>query len=218
MTRSAEHAEPQPGDATAVNQWRILVVEDEEIFSRALAKSLERAGHFCSIAATVAEARKQLSVSGNSYDLVILDMRLPDGDGFQLIPELSALEEAAPNILVITAYGDISQAVEAMKLGAADYLKKPVDLEELRLTVEKVMRAAQLKSQLHYSHAREKRTDSAADLLGGTAPICEVREKIDAAFGNQTEEVRKKILFSNAAELYGVADPDRPWEGSTPAN
>jgi len=179
MTRSAGHAEPHPGDTTAVNQWRILVVEDEEIFSRALAKSLERAGHFCNTAATLAEARKQLSVSGNSYDLVILDMRLPDGEGFQLIPELSALEEAAPDVVVVTAYGDISQAVEAMKLGAADYLKKPVDLEELRLTVDKVMRAARLKSQLDYSHAREKRADSAADLLGGTAPIREVRKKIE---------------------------------------
>ena len=62
-------------------------------------------------------------------------MRLPDGDGFDLFSTLSELGDAAPTVVVATAYGDISQAVKAMKLGAADYLKKPVDRLELLATL-----------------------------------------------------------------------------------
>lgn len=179
MSDGAETAQPPPGDAAATIRWRILVVDDEEIFARAVAKSLERAGHSCTTAATLGEARQRLSAGGDSYDLVILDMRLPDGKGFELLPELSALGDTAPSVVVVTAYGDISQAVEAMKAGAADYLKKPVDLDEMLVTVEKVMRSARLKSRLDYSHARETRTDAVGELLGGTPEIREVRRQIE---------------------------------------
>ncbi|MDA1132418.1 MAG: sigma-54 dependent transcriptional regulator, partial [Proteobacteria bacterium] len=159
--------------------WRILIVEDEDIFARAVAQSLERSGHHCVAAGTLAIARRHLD-DQDPWDLVILDMRLPDGDGFALLRELAALGDSAPAVVVVTAYGDINQAVEAMKLGAADYLKKPVDLDELALTVDKVMGAARLKSRLAYSRARESRTESAPALRGESAPMREARRQIEA--------------------------------------
>ena len=159
--------------------WRILIVEDEEIFARAVAQSLERAGHRCVTAGTLASARKQLN-DPDPWDLMILDMRLPDGEGFDLLREVAALGDSAPAVVVVTAYGDINQAVEAMKLGAADYLKKPVDLEELSLTVDKVMGAARLKSRLDYSRTRESRGETAPALLGESAPLREARRQIEA--------------------------------------
>ena len=94
--------------------WRILIVEDESIFARAVATALQRAGHTPTIAATLAEARRHLGPSNpEPPDLVILDMRLPDGDGFELLTTLSEAGDAAPTTIVVTAYGDISQAVKA---------------------------------------------------------------------------------------------------------
>ncbi|MSP20294.1 MAG: sigma-54-dependent Fis family transcriptional regulator [Alphaproteobacteria bacterium] len=158
--------------------WRILVVEDETMFARAVATCLQRAGHDVSLAGTLAEARKVLGAAAVPPDLVILDMRLPDGEGFDLLTGLGEAGEAMPTVIVVTAYGDIGQAVKAMKLGAADYLKKPVDLDELLVTLDKVMRSARLRSHLDYSRARESRSADTGALIGTSAPLREARKQI----------------------------------------
>ena len=169
--------------SAAKGACRILVVEDEAIFARAVATSLERAGHRCAVAETLAQARARLADSREGFDLVILDMRLPDGEGFELLSEVHQGGEPAPSVVVVTAYGDVSQAVAAMKAGAIDYVKKPVDLDELLVTVEKVMRAANLKSRLDYSRTRESRSGGDPDLLGETALVHEVRRQIETIAG-----------------------------------
>ncbi len=171
------------------DSWRILIVEDESIFARSVATALQRAGHVPSIAPTLADARRQLGTNNpEPPDLVILDMRLPDGDGFDLLSSLSEAGDSAPTTIVVTAYGDISQAVKAMKLGAADYLKKPVDLDELLVTLDKVMRSARLRSRLNYSHARESRSADVGALIGNSAAIRDARRQIEviAAISGET--------------------------------
>ena len=174
--RKLDDAGPSPRSAQA---WRILVVEDETMFARAVATCLQRAGHTCSVAGTLAEATKHVaSTAAKPPDLIILDMRLPDGEGFDFLATLAEMGDAAPTVIVVTAYGDVSQAVRAMKLGAADYLKKPVDLDELLVTLDKVMRSARLRSRLNYSRARESRSADVASLLGNSAAMRETRKQI----------------------------------------
>lgn len=168
-----------PGPRSATEHWRILLVEDEAIFARAVATSLQRAGHACTIAGTLTQARAFLaSKTEDPPDLVILDSRLPDGDGIELLAPLVAQGESAPMVVVITAYGDVSQAVRAMKAGAADYLKKPVDLDELLVTVNKAMRASKLRSRLSYSQTRESHSGDLVDLIGDSAKLRELRSAI----------------------------------------
>ena len=178
--------------------WRILLVEDEEIFARAVVKSLERAGYYCKAVATLKEARIQLSNEVNDYNLVILDMRLPDGEGIELLADLIDKKDSTPSVVVVTAYGDVAQAVEAMKLGAADYLKKPIDLDELLVTLERVMESAQIKSRLNFSLAREINYETKLELLGDSEIIKEVRKKI-----------------RTIAEIGGEASPTVLIEGET---
>ena len=178
--------------------WRILLVEDEEIFARAVVKSLERAGYYCKAVATLKEARIQLSNEVNDYNLVILDMRLPDGEGIELLADLIDKKDSTPSVVVVTAYGDVAQAVEAMKLGAADYLKKPIDLDELLVTLERVMESAQIKSRLNFSLAREINYETQLVLLGDSEIIKEVRKKI-----------------RTIAEIGGEASPTVLIEGET---
>src|SRR5690606_18065637 len=128
---------------------RVLVIEDEALFARAGVKRLKKAGYDCEHAEGIKTGR--ILVKQMMPDIVLLDMRLPDGSGMDVLPDLVA---KGISVIVMTAFGDLSDAVNAMKLGATDYLKKPVDLEELLLTIEKAEKASQLKHHLDYSRQR----------------------------------------------------------------
>lgn len=150
----------------------VMLLEDEEVFARAVAKRLQKTGMVCEIAPSLGEGRalfKQFTP-----DLVLLDMRLPDGSGMDVLPEFVAQGVA---VIVMTAHGEVSDAVNAMKQGAIDYLKKPIDLEELLLIVEKSQRQLVLKTQLVHSQEREQRTDG-VELIGESAIILNVKKQV----------------------------------------
>ena len=177
MTDSAAANNPSQAPSPS---WAILVVDDEDVFARAVATCLVRAGNTCVVATSLAMAREHIK---DPPDLVILDMRLPDGDGFDLLPDITGVGDAAPPVIVVTAYGDIGQAVDAMKMGAADYLRKPLDLDELLVTVDKVMESQKLRSRLNFSKARENRSAVPETLLGNSPAIISVRSQIETIAG-----------------------------------
>ncbi len=162
----------KPGRASP--KVRVLLVEDEVIFARAVAKRLQQAGYDCEHAATLEDGREL--VRQMVPDLVLLDMRLPDGNGLDLLPELVSKGIA---VISMTAYGEVTDAVYAMKLGATDYLKKPVDLEELLLAVEKAQTATQLKHHLDYSRQRNMHASEGVELLGDSPAVSSVRAQIE---------------------------------------
>jgi two-component system response regulator AtoC len=156
----------------------ILLVEDEEVFARAVCTRLARTGFNCAIAGTLAHAGKQ--IAERRPDLILLDMRLPDGSGLDFLTRLRS-EEAQQQIpvVVLTAYGEVDDAVAAMKLNAVDYLKKPIDLDELVLILEKILETASLSQRLSYSRKRESRATEGVRLLGESPPIVELRAQIE---------------------------------------
>ena len=153
---------------------RVLVVDDEALFAKAVIRHLEKAGYRCAHAGTLASAAAQIAAA--EPDLVLLDMRLPDGSGLDYLQTLR-LRSPLP-VIVMTAYGEIEDAVAAMKFAASDYLKKPIDLEELRLNIEKVLAHAALGRQLEYSRTRESLKSERAQLLGTSAAIEQVRQQV----------------------------------------
>ena len=102
-------------------QSTVLVVEDDPVLNRLLTRQLAKAGHAVGSADTWAGARQRLPAL--QPDLVLLDLKLPDSADFVPLRELAA---RLP-VVMLTAYGNVTQAVEAMRLGAADYLVKPGD-------------------------------------------------------------------------------------------
>jgi two-component system response regulator PilR (NtrC family) len=106
-----------------------LVVDDERDIRELLVMTLGRMGLRCDTASSVADARNQLA--RNRYDLCLTDMRLPDGTGLEVIAEISARHPNTP-VAMITAFGNVEAAVEALKAGAFDFVAKPVDLAVLR--------------------------------------------------------------------------------------
>ncbi len=117
---------------------RVLVVDDEPDLRTLYELTLLRAGHEVQAAGTVAEGRELLAAQ--RFDIVITDMRLPDGLGLELLRELVA-EQRSERCIVITAYGSPENAVEALKCGAFDYLTKPVDLKQFRSVVASALQA-----------------------------------------------------------------------------
>ncbi|MEQ8661102.1 MAG: response regulator, partial [Gammaproteobacteria bacterium] len=154
---------------------RILVVDDELLFAKAVARRLQRAGFSCSHAPTLAAARAALTE--DEPDLVLLDMRLPDGSGLDFLRKLR--DESALPVIVMTAYGEVEDAVQAMKFDASDYLKKPLDLEELLLNVEKVLHARELDQRLEYSRTREHTRAGTTRLIGESAALVAVRDQVE---------------------------------------
>lgn len=110
----------------------ILVVDDEPDLRTLYELTLLREGYRVETAASVGEAREQLQTQ--RFDVVITDMRLPDGMGMELLQDLRS-QQRRERCVVMTAYGSAENAVEALRAGAFDYLTKPVDLKQFRLVV-----------------------------------------------------------------------------------
>ena len=115
---------------------RILVVEDEKIIRQAVKRLLERQGHEIFEADSLHVAKK---LTFSDYDMIISDLRLPGGNGTELIE----LAGEVP-VLIMTSYASLKSAVDAMKLGAVDYIAKPFDHEEMSLTVERILKQRNL--------------------------------------------------------------------------
>jgi two-component system, OmpR family, response regulator len=122
---------------------RILLVEDEDRIASFIAKGLSAEGHCVDRAATVADG--QGLAATNSYDLVLLDLLLPDGDGRQVLATLRARDGDVP-VLVLSALGEIDAKVDLLDMGANDYLTKPFDFAELAARVRALGRGSQARA------------------------------------------------------------------------
>jgi len=117
----------------------VLVVDDEPGMQMALRTNFQREGWYVDTAAGGREALRKLQ--SQHFPLVVTDVRMPDGDGLNLMRSLRALSPST-GVIVLTAFGSVPEAVQAMRGGACDYLTKPVSFEELQSAVERVMRRA----------------------------------------------------------------------------
>jgi len=186
----------QPTSMTVpVLEKQILIVEDETVFARAVHKRLSRAGYKCQIAGDLKTAIEKLDTF--PPDLILLDMRLPDGTGLDFLNELRAKQSTSIAVIVMSAYGELEDAVSAMKLGASDYLKKPVDLDELLLNVEKVLDKSELTRKLTYSTKREQHAVEGVEFLGECQAIVEIRKQVDqiSRLTRTTESIPPTVMI-----------------------
>ncbi|QRN83715.1 sigma-54-dependent Fis family transcriptional regulator [Chloroflexota bacterium] len=133
----------------------ILVVDDVDTAREAMAKSLRKDGYEVLEASTLSEARAALEQ--NQADICVLDIKLPDGNGLQLMDDL-AHEAWQPKFIVITAYGEIDIAVDAMKKGAVDFLTKPLNMKTLKQSIKRAEEIVSMRRELN--HLRSAQTSS----------------------------------------------------------
>jgi len=144
----------------------ILIVDDEPDLREVLELALLRMGLATVTAEDVASARAQLA--RRRFDLVLTDMRLPDGEGLEVVRYVAERSPATP-VAVITAYGSTENAIQALKAGAFDYLMKPVQLEVLRTLVKTALKVPE----------GAKTGKDAPLLIGESPPMQQIRARID---------------------------------------
>jgi DNA-binding NtrC family response regulator len=135
---------------------RILVVEDDAALSEVLCDELRSRGYVVSPADLVRKALDQVKAS--DFDVAMVDLMLPDGSGIEVLRQIAA-EELPTECIVLTGYAEVSTAIEAMKLGAYDYLTKPARLEEIEVLVEKAAEKARLRRENAALRVRLERQD-----------------------------------------------------------
>jgi DNA-binding response OmpR family regulator len=117
-------------------KYRILVAEDEENTRRATLRSLQLAGYYAEGAINGSEAIRKLNES--DFDLLLLDVRMPDMDGNEVMKRLGKTGRSIP-IIILTAYATLESAISAVKAGAVDYLIKPQHIKEILTAIEKAL-------------------------------------------------------------------------------
>ncbi|MEW8434875.1 MAG: sigma-54 dependent transcriptional regulator [Candidatus Thiodiazotropha sp.] len=159
-----------------MKQMHVLVVDDEAAIRQVLAAQLIRAGHAVEQANCAQEALDTLFTS--DFDVCICDLRLPDHDGIEVIKRCRA-KEVDIAFLMITAFASVDTAIEAMKLGAHDYLMKPVQAEDLLIRLEHIADVTRLRDENRYLKKMMVASETAADTLGVSAPMREIETLVD---------------------------------------
>lgn len=153
----------------------ILLVEDESTIRLSVGEALREQGHRVVEAKDGEEGMRR--IAEERYDLVLTDVRMPKVDGMQLFRHV---RQAAPltDIILMTAYGDVEGAVEALKGGAADYLTKPVELDELVLRVQRLEEKRTLRNELESARA-ELRGRARGEIVGRSPAMIRLLEMVD---------------------------------------
>lgn len=193
---------------------RLLLVEDTDDVANAVVSVFARTGHAVDHVATCADAEDALAVQ--AYDLVILDINLPDGSGIDILRNVRARKLPAP-VLMLTARLDVEDRVEALDIGADDYLMKPFDLRELEARARALLRrgAEERVAQVEYGDLRLDPAGRTAHC--GDAPLQLTRREfalLEVMMANRGRVLAKERIFDslfafedsetglNAVELY----------------
>src|SRR5438132_10557183 len=151
----------------------MFVIEDEPVLARNLVRAFSRDDFHVVHAAGIAEARG--IAADTPPDVALLDLRLPDGSGLDMLDFLLTQDPDLP-VIMMTGYGSVSEAVRAMQRGARDYVQKPLDLEELRLRVDRALRGTRQRREISYHRERQA---AAGKILGHSAAIERLRGMVE---------------------------------------
>ncbi|HEX7513910.1 MAG TPA: sigma-54 dependent transcriptional regulator, partial [Candidatus Methylomirabilis sp.] len=159
---------------------RILVVDDEESVRWALSKALERAGYRVDLAADGPTGLAAAQDTG--VDLVLLDVRLPGRDGLAVLREIRKRRPELP-VIMMTAYGTLQVAVEAMKHGAYDYIGKPFDVDEVLLLVGKALEAQALAREVTRLRETVEERFDLGGIVGGSPAMQQIFKAVGKVAG-----------------------------------
>jgi two-component system response regulator AtoC len=162
----------------------VLVVDDERVFRVMAEEALGAEGYEVRSVANLARARAELARA--TPDVIILDRRLPDGDGIVLLESLRAEAATGPLVIVVTAYGDLENAVAALRAGAADYLTKPLQVADLLVKLQKALESRGLRERLVLARSSKGRPPLTA---GKSAAERALRERLKSVSASASTPV-----------------------------
>ncbi len=141
----------------------ILIIDDDEMMQSTLSMLVKKRGHLPSCAGTLQEGLEQ--ARSNQFDVVFLDVKMPDGNGLEILPKLEA-DSAAPEVIIMTGYGDPNGAELAIKSGAWDYIEKGSSIKEITLSFERALQYRKEKQEV--LQARKAATLKRGNIIGNS--------------------------------------------------
>ena len=177
-------------ESTTTEAARILIADDDPIIAESLSELLQRRGHITATAGCGSEAMGMIRDAANGdgtggFDLLVADMNMPRMDGLELLKQVRQHHDAIVTI-VITGYGTIESAVEAVKLGAFDYLTKPIVDDELLLVVDKARRQQMLLAENATMRSQLAQRFGLDSMVGGDHRMQKVYDLIEAVAESKT--------------------------------
>jgi DNA-binding NtrC family response regulator len=151
-----------------------LIVDDESDSAETMAMLIATDGFTVATAGSLRDARRQMSLQ--EPDIVLLDLMLPDGNGMELFQDAKALPNT--EVVLITGHASLDTSIQALRLGAADYLVKPVSLKQLQGVLSRVTKPSALKAEANDLQASLERDGHFGQLWGRSAPMRRVYEQI----------------------------------------
>lgn len=154
---------------------KILIVDDNEILRYTLTELLQESGFDCHAVEDGVKALKE--IESKLYGLVILDMRLPGMTGFEILSRIKKFDKELP-VIMLTAFGDIKTAVEAMKQGAHDFITKPFDNDSMIITIKKALEMKYLSAEVNILRKKLDENYKSSDVIGESEAMKEVFEQV----------------------------------------
>jgi DNA-binding NtrC family response regulator len=170
----------------------LLVVDDDRTMLESLASVLESLGHSVRVAESATDAEKAIEAA--TPDVVLLDLRLPDGSALVLLATLRA-SDAPPGVVLLVGRTDVSAAIRAVKHGAIDFVEKPIDLERLEVVVDRTAEIVRLRRERLSPVARPQSQGASQSSTLADAERLAIQAALRATNGNRVR----------AAQMLGIA-------------
>jgi DNA-binding NtrC family response regulator len=193
----------------------ILLVDDEEKILKALGRALRNAGH--AVVETTSPRNAQGLLAERTFDVLVVDNMMPELSGLDLIREFvaSTPEQERPQILMMTAHATVESAIEAMKLGALDYLQKPFEIEELLVVVRRALDHQRLRTDYRYLVSERDEQFDHYGIIGRSRSMQEVIKRAELV-----AETKSTVLITGETgtgkELVARAIHDRSAQRDMP--
>jgi two-component system, NtrC family, response regulator AtoC len=164
----------------------VLVVDDERLVRWSLQQKLEQWGYHVSLAEDGATAMGRVQL--DNPDLITLDVKLPDMTGIEVLSELRNRNVQVP-VIVITAFGVVDDAVRSLKLGAYDFIEKPINFEKLENAIRNALETRRLRTEVARTHEIQRSEFSVERIVGISPHIRDVRELIKKIAGSEASTI-----------------------------
>ena len=197
--------------AKVLNMAKLLIIDDERGIRNTLKEILADEGHEVEVAENGKQGLEM--AQAKSYDLIFSDIKMPELDGLEVLKALKEGEEAIETpVVMITGHGDVETAVQALKLGAYDFLLKPLDLNRILITTKNALESKSLKQET--KQLRKKVAAKGPQMIGESAAITRVREIINKVAPTEArvlitgpngtgKEVVAHLIHENSARANG---------------
>ena len=199
----------------ATHRGSILLVDDEEKILKALGRALRDAGH--EVVETTSGRHAQRLLAERTFDLLVVDNVMPELGGLDLIREFVATtpENERPQILMMTAHATVESAIEAMKLGALDYLQKPFEIDELLVVARRALEHQRLRTEYRYLVSERDEQFDHYGIVGRSRAMEEVIQRAE-----RVAETKSTVLITGETgtgkELVARAIHDRSAQRDMP--